>query len=408
MRLAAKQRLDALVGGLGIVVLRPIASLLGALLRRDHSPAPRGDIAVLKFLGGGSLVLASPSLLGIRRQYGANRMILVTTPAVVPFARVLGIFDDCVVIDDRGVLTLAWSGVRALARLTRVDTIIDLEPYSRLSTVLAILSMARNRFNFFLDVAFWRERLATHLVFLNRSSRIDLFYEAIAAGLGAQPVERAHVAVQVARIVDIPLAESREDNRITQCTSPERVCLAPACSDFGLERMLTPEQWLRVLETCLPTSSLEIVVIGGPTDRPVADAVIAAAEQRWPNHTWTNACDGRPLEDSLRLLAGSGYFLGVDSGPLHFARLFGVPSRSIWGPTDPATRLDATNSAWDRAYYTKIACSPCIHAAETPPCGGRNACIEAAVLGVSDPDSATAFAAKAPIPAFSRLKRNPS
>ena len=43
-----------------------------------------------------------------------------------------------------------------------------------------------------------------------------------------------------------------------------------------------------------------------------------------------------------------------------------------------------------------------------PPYGGRNACIEAAVLGVRDPNAAAAFAAEAPIPAFARLKRHPS
>jgi ADP-heptose:LPS heptosyltransferase len=408
MQLRTKQRLDAIVGGLGIAVLRPFAGTLGAVLRRDHSAAPKGEIAVLKLLGGGSLVLAAPSLLGVRRRYPDARMILVTTAGVIPFGRALGLFDDYVVLEDRSVLTLATSGLRAIARLTQVDTVVDLEPYSRLSSVLATLSLARNRFSFFLESAYWREGLATHLVFLNRASRIGIFYESVAGALDARPAQRTELAGHVASAIGAAVSDNQVDGRVTQCNQPGRLCIAPTCSDFGPERMLSPGQWLRVLKACLPPGTREIVVLGGPNDHETAEAVIEVARPELSGCEWLNACDGRPLASSLQLLAGSGHFIGIDSGLLHFARLFGIPARSFWGPTDPSTRLDSPVSIWDRAHYARTACSPCIHVAETPPCWGRNLCMEAAVLDAVDPGAARAFAATVLVPVFSRFRNTTS
>ena len=86
MRLKDKQRLDYTLGGVGIFVLKPLAVLLGNLLRRDHSLIVKDHVAVIKMLGGGSLVIALPALLGLRRKYPHIRLSLVTTSSLKPFA----------------------------------------------------------------------------------------------------------------------------------------------------------------------------------------------------------------------------------------------------------------------------------------------------------------------------------
>jgi len=98
-----------------------------------------------------------------------------------------------------------------------------------------------------------------------------------------------------------------------------------------------------------------------------------------PELDWVNACDGRTLRDSLQVLAGCSRLIAIDSSILHFGRLFGIPTVSFWGPTDPMTRLKEVALAGEAVWYEKVLCSPCVHVAETPPCSGRNLCIEAAV-----------------------------
>jgi ADP-heptose:LPS heptosyltransferase len=84
------------------------------------------------------------------------------------------------------------------------------------------------------------------------------------------------------------------------------------------------------------------------------------------------------------VLFESPEFWGIDSSLLHQARVTGLRCLSFWGPTDPATRLRTTWDVDEKVVYRKIACSPCVHTSEEPPCRGDNRCIK----GLFDPASA--------------------
>ena len=404
LRLSSKKRLDYALGGIGIFALRPLTALLGAVLRRDHSPVVKNRAAIVKMLGGGSLVIALPALVGLRRSYSEARLSLVTTNLVKPFAEVLGVFDEILVIDDASFIELLLSSMRVLWNLFRIDTVLDLEVYSRLSTVFTTLTCARNRIGFYLESTFWRERLATHLIFFNRFAGSFNFYEFAVASVGATPASLLECARHVALANGIEIHETPQENcRVTKLQSPGRICLAPACSEFGRERMLSNHQWGRILSRLVRDAN-EVVILGGPADADVADSLIHHAQSLISGIAWLNACDGRPLVESLRLLAGCSRLVAINSSLLHFARLFGVPTVSFWGPTSPMTRLKNSPTATEEVCYEKLRCSPCMHVAETPPCFGRNLCMEAAVRRFCGEDFEPIVALSHP-PPFARLAR---
>lgn len=375
MKLTTTKRLDYFVGGALIALARPFVLLLGRLLRRDHDPRPRGSILVLKLLGGGSLVQAGPALLGLKHAYPGARLSLLTTRRIAPFAALLGVFDRIFALDDRSLLRLAGSAARSWPQLIGVDTVIDLEVYSRLSTVLSLLTLARNRVGFYLEAAFWRRGLHTHLLFFNRFSATHRFYDQVARLLGAAPATRE--ACEEALRRELPPAPPREPGR-------RRVAIGHACSDLARERMLSPSQWRTLLERRGGLAGAEVHVLGGADDRNDAEALIAACAPHLPDAAWHDPCGRLRLEQSLALLGSSDEFIGIDSALLYFARLLGVPTTSFWGPTDPATRLQAFPGARDTVHYQKIACSPCIHVAEVPPCRGRNFCMSALIEPLSE------------------------
>src|SRR3954471_1455643 len=180
MDVRTQRKVDNYIGRFGIALLRPTAMALGAVLRRDHELSAGREIVWVKMLGGGSLVLAMPMLLGIRRAHPTTRMVLITTPSVKPFAELLGVFDEYRVMDSRGLFRLLFSSLGVMLKTLRADCIIDLEVHSRLTTVFSTLTLARNRVSFWLEDIFWRRRLASHLVFFNRASGSFHFYDRIA------------------------------------------------------------------------------------------------------------------------------------------------------------------------------------------------------------------------------------
>jgi ADP-heptose:LPS heptosyltransferase len=365
MRIEHKKRLDMVLGTLLLVILRPPVMLLGRLMKRDHSLTVRKDILFIKMQGGGSLVIALPALLGIRRQYANLKISILTTPSVAPFAESLGVFDEVICVNDRTPARLLLSGIRTWWRTFGADTVIDLEVYSRLTTVFSVLTAARNRIGFYLESTFWRRNVHTHLVFFNRFAGVYHFYDDIARLIGAEPASVEACASHVRGNLPPP-AERSERKRVT---------IGHACSAMGAERMLTPEQWLCVFQR-KSEGSEEFIFLGGRNDYGLAQRIIEGLKPVFPRASFANRCGMVSLAESVSCIDSSDEFWGIDSALLHYARLFGKKVISFWGPTSPSMRIRVLPGDESEYYYKHIPCSPCVHIAEEPPCHGRNACIE--------------------------------
>lgn len=366
MRLRTQRTLDNYVGRLGIAVLRPLAMLLGVLLRRDHELRVGDEVVWIKMLGGGSLLLAMPILLGFRRGHPNTRMVLITTPGVKPFAELMGVFDEYRVIDNRSVGRMLRSGITTLARTMRADCIVDLEVHSRLTTVLTTLTMARNRVSFWLEDIFWRRGLSSHLVFFNRASGSFHFYDRLGDLFGVAVADRRTCRAALVGACSI-------DDAVP--VRPGQVCIGFACSDLAHERMLTPELWVHVFRANLRPEHRTFVLLGARQDRALGEDIITALRREFGHLEFRNACGERTLSESAAMIFEAPEFWGIDSGLLHVARLAGRRCVSYWGPTAPSTLL-RPGELDEVVHYRKIACSPCVHTSEEAPCRGDNRCIQ--------------------------------
>jgi ADP-heptose:LPS heptosyltransferase len=368
MTFRAKQALDFWLGGLLLLLLLLPVRGLGLLLRRDHSVARRRGCAVVKLVGAGSLFLAMPSLQAIRGQFPAGKFFVVGTRAVIGLAEGFGWFDECWTIDDTSLLRLVTSALRALLKIAwHCDHLIDLEVHSRFTTAFGVLTAVRNRIGFVDEIAFWRRGFYTHVTYFNAQGPVYAFYDVLAGwfGLNRVPVAPVHAAFR-ARVVALPLPE-------ILALPPRYVVVAPGCSEFGKERQLRPDEWRSLLADA-DVDGAAVVLLGGAADRPLCDAIVAELGHGY-------SLSGQlGIAQSAGVLAGAERFFGIDSLLLHLARALGVSATSVWGPSDPETRL-RPGVMEDRVYYVKMCCSPCIHVHETPPCNGARPCIAKALAG---------------------------
>ncbi len=373
-----KQRLDRVLGAWLLVVLRPLAQAMGKLMRRDHASAPRGEIAFVKLLGGGSLLVALPALLGVRRRFPERPLTLVCGSPVAPFAELLGIFDRIERVDDAGgVVRLVASAGRILLALVRrrVDTVVDLEVYSQLTTVFSLLTLARNRIGFYVESTYWRRNVLTHLVFFNRARGVFHFYAAAARLLGARPATRAEVRAHLLERIGGAVSTG------------EVVAVGAGCSDFASVRLLPPAEWRAyALAHRAELAGKRWVFLGAASDRATSEDVASAVREAFgADFAYENCCGELALDESLAQLAGAGRFLGIDSALIHAARALGVPSTSFFGPTDPATLLEPIDGYSEEVHYRPPICSPCLHVAQTPPCKGENVCMRLFTLAEVPP-----------------------
>jgi ADP-heptose:LPS heptosyltransferase len=375
MTLQLKLLIDYYAGTLLHMVLRPPTMLLGKLLRRNHNLKDCSSVTFLKMLGGGSLVIAYPALLGLKRAQHIRRLSIVTTPAVEPFARVLGIFDEIIVIRDDSPYALLLDSVKAVSRLFRSEALADFEIHSRLSTVFSVLTCARNRVGFYTSESFWRRDLSTHLLFCNLSNGVYEFYDQVAHLFGAAIPGMEECTRSFREALDLTGTYRSGIDR-------SGIGLAPTCSALRKERMLRPSEWVEIVKRkrlqYASRGEIEIHLFGGAFDRPALLELAGFLRAGIAGLTIINHAGELPLADSLRRIARLQELLCVDSALLHFARLMGTPTTSYWGPTDPRTLLRPNESGADEIHYEKITCSPCVHLTRTAPCNGNNLCMRLA------------------------------
>lgn len=365
MQLATKLSIDRWVAGSLLLLLKPLVMALGFVLKRDHRLTVGRSVLVIKLVGGGSLFIALPNLLGLKRRHPDAELILLATPAVRPFAEAMNVFDRIEVIDDSSLSGLLRSAIGCWWRLLGVDTVVDLEVHSNSTTLLALGTLARNRLAFYLHDADFKQHIATHLLFLQQHSGIYWFYDQIFGLLDAGPAAagtvRDHLATQ-------PPARSGG-------VSPH-LGLGYACSELGRERELTPEGWTTVLAKRFAADArFSIEILGGPGDFARAEPLSAAIRSHFANAVVVNSCGRYTIAEIISVLAGMDQFWGIDSALLHIARALGRPTVSFWGPTDPATRLRDPDPIRDFVHYAKLPCSPCVHVASRSPCRGVPSCM---------------------------------
>src|SRR5947207_15161327 len=103
MKLRRKLWIDYYVGGTMHVLLEAFVIALVRLLRRNHDLSRCSTVTIVKLLGGGSLVIAYPMLLALRRKPAIRTLRLIATPSTAPFAEALGVFDEIVTVRDDGI-----------------------------------------------------------------------------------------------------------------------------------------------------------------------------------------------------------------------------------------------------------------------------------------------------------------
>ncbi|HUP13753.1 MAG TPA: hypothetical protein VM187_16140, partial [Niastella sp.] len=165
MQLPANRKLDKYIGYCLIVLLLPLTRLLGIVLRRDHRMRqPPQNILFIKLLGLGSLVVATGPIQAMREKFPRARFILLTDSNIGDGIEPFNVFDKIWRVDTSSLSITISTSLKFIAQSWRLKMlwVADLEVYSKLTTVYALLTMARNRFGFHLRPVFFRKYLNTH------------------------------------------------------------------------------------------------------------------------------------------------------------------------------------------------------------------------------------------------------
>ncbi len=361
MKLTSKQFIDNFFGSALIFLNVLLARILGFILRINHSLKAEPDcIIITKMLGLGSLLMAADAILAIKKRYPQAKIVLVCSLLLEQEAGRLELFDEIWAVNDLSFLKLFLSGLKTILKSWRQKRLwtVNLEVYSRLSTIFSLWTLATNRFGFYFNEVKFRYTLNTHHVYFNQMHLAYDNYEQMAKAMDAE----------VNEIYRFPIPKDI-------APALRFIAINNNCSELAKERIIPDDILIEALQQIATATTLDIALIGSRADFAYNERLSAHPKLESLRHRIINVAGKYPFLDFLYFLKNEcAAMLTIDSGPLHFAYRLDMPVVSVWGPTHPETRIPP--SFPHEVLYLSVPCSPCVHHTDILPCGGDNFCMK--------------------------------
>ena len=368
----AMRRIDRLAG-VPLCFLATLAVRLRDLVRRKP-PRPMRRILFIELSEMGSTILADPALRKARDRAGAELYFVI-------FAQNADSLAFTGTIERRNVFTIRSGSLWHLAldtlaflkwtRRNGIDTVVDLELFSRFSGLLAGLCGADRRAGFyrFHNEGLYRGEMLTHRVAYNPHIHIAKNFIALIDALLSEtptvPYSKTIIGDDELTIsAQPPSAAVREAVRaeVAAFIAPRDlsrfrlILVNPNASNMLPQRRWMPERYAELIRRILAAHGEALVLItGAPSERVEAEALAAqcASDRCIAFAGYTQ------LTDLPALYAMADVMISNDSGPAHFAAACELPTIVLFGPETPHLYRPLGTAT---AIYTGLACSPCVSA----------------------------------------------
>jgi len=298
------------------------------------SSRPIRKIAVMKFFGLGSIVVASPSLQALRETYPGAEIIFLTFKANKEVLEILGLCDRVILIDNSSLPAFARSTMAAIAELRRegIDLAIDYEFFAKYPLALASLAGIPKKAGFCLTLEPWRTSLLDFHGYYNhyyhtRDIMLSLVYLLATGDKYYLDFEawRTRYAYPTVAPADTDVQRVRELLAAKGFKAGQRlVLLNPnVAAELAPNTKRWPEARYGELATaiCREYPDAFVAFIGAKSE---FDYVTRIATTCRSNRVVSTAGE-LSLRELLALLSIAQLFVTNDSGPMHLACLVGTP-----------------------------------------------------------------------------------
>ena len=349
-------------------------TLLRGLAAGVASPGTRRRpqrIVFLKFIEQGATVLAQDAIRRATQAVGrdnlyfcvfeSNRAILDLLDTV-PAGNIITIRDQRFISFALDFLRAAWT-----VRSKRIETVIDMEFFSRASAIFTFLTGAAIRVGLhrFTGELPYRGDLMTHRVQYLPHLHISLQYAVLVEAAFHDPNELPMLKVPLAQIIGTPappprftpgaLELRRMRERIGAAGAHPIVVLNPNASDLLPLRKWQTEHFKALAERVLASyPSSKIVLTGAPSERNAAEALC----REIGSPRVVSMAGQTTLPELLTLYTVADVLVTNDSGPGHFSSLTPVRAIVLFGPETP--RLFGPLTPTATVIWKELACSPCV------------------------------------------------
>jgi ADP-heptose:LPS heptosyltransferase len=390
MKLQTMRAVDYWIG----VPLCFLGTLLVRLLGTPKGPEKPQRILFVELSEMGSTIIANPALEKAKRELGAEIFFLI-------FERNIDCLHLLPTVPESNIVTIRETSLFALAadtlrflrwvRKAKIDTVVDMELFSRYSGLLTGLSGARRRVGFhrFHAEGLYRGEMLTHRVNYNghihMAKNFVCMINALLAPAPEVPYSKTFVSDEEIRV---PLQPVTEDDKgfirglIRQVYPDYRpdfhrvILINPNSSELLPQRRWERENYNTLASLIVNEwDDVLVLITGSKAEREEAQRM-----QDKVNHPRFRSFAGmHKLKAITALYNVAEVLVSNDSGPAHFSAIAPIRSIVLFGPETPKLYGSLGNS---EAIWAALSCSPCVTAANQK----NSACNDAVCMKLITPE----------------------
>jgi ADP-heptose:LPS heptosyltransferase len=382
MKINTQRATDRLIG----TFLCGVLSLFPWRYRQAPSGFRPSNILIVILSEMGSLVLAGPMFTRIREKYPEASVQVLLFQRNSGFLEVLGLVpkSHIITVDDRSFSAFFLSSLRALRRLRRigVDTVLDCELFSRISSLYSLLSGAKVRAGFHRHTqeGLFRGGFINRPLLYNPYRHISEQFVHLVESIGWQgtPLVKGAPSSKALPIglLKVGPEEVEAFSQGFQKDFPHLrgrrlVLVYPGGGLLPIRAW--PRKYYEEVVRALLESGYSVGVVGLAQDKELAGAILSACRSRFcldlTGYT-------RTVRDLILLFHRASLLISNDGGPGHFASMTPISSIVLYGPETPM--LYGVMGPRTHVFYDPIPCSPCLTAYNhrRSPCDGNNVCLK--------------------------------
>lgn len=341
-----------------------------AITASEGRPSPPRKILFLKFIEQGATVLAQDAIARATRAVGRDHLYFCVFESNRAILDVLDTLPaaNIICIRDRRLSTFLIDYLKAIGtvRRRRIDTVIDMEFFSRASAIFTFLTGAAIRVGLhrFTGELPYRGDLMTHRVQYLPHLHVALQYSLLVEAAYHDPRDLPMLKTPVAqlgspssppRFVPDPAELRRMRERIGKTDASPIVILNPNASDLLPLRKWQTEKFTSLAERILAGYPKALIVVtGAPSEREAAETLCRALGSA----RVISMAGQTSLRELLTLYTVADVLVTNDSGPGHFSSLTPVRAIVLFGPETP--RLFGPLTPRSTVIWKELACSPCV------------------------------------------------
>ena len=342
----------------------------------------------------GSTILVDPAMRKLQREINANVHFAI-------FQKNKPSLDLLKTVPQENIYTIRENNMAAFifdtlklffwTRKRKIDTVIDLELFSRFTALLTGFSGASNKVGFhaYYNEGLYRGSFLTHKVAYNPHIHIAKNFIALVNALLAKheevPFSKTLITDEEITLVKVKFTDEEKKtvrDIVENCFSgfnPDEhkiILVNPNASELLMQRRWPPQYYVQLIKKILAACGNAIILItGDPSERQEAEWLRDQVKlQRVINFAGKVTFAQLPLLYSI-----SEFMITNDSGPGHFSAVTAMPSFVIFGPETPALYGSLGRTT---AIYAGLACSPCVSASNHR----KTACKDNVCLQVISPE----------------------